>query len=643
MSAIAGIYHLNDEPINLEHGRRMMKEIEKYPANDVQIWHKENIFLGCHAQWITPESVGEQLPYYDYERQLAITADAIIDNRNELFEKLQVDRADRKGMTDSKLILLSYHKWGEDTPKYLVGDFAFMIWDKKKRMLFGARDFSGSRTLYYYRDEQRFAFCTVMMPLFSLPYIKKGLNEEWLAEFLAIPLNFESVELTSSVFKNIEQIPPSHSIKVKDGKVTFSRYCLLKEGKKLKLSSNEEYEEAFRNVFQRAVTDRLRTHHQVGAHLSGGLDSGSVASFAAKALRNEKKELHSFSYVPVEGFEDWTDRSRVPDERPFIQSTVDYVGNIKSNYLDFKEKSSFTEVDDWLDTLEMPYKFYENSYWLKGIYEEASKQGIGILLNGQRGNWTISWGHAIDYQALLLKRLRLIRLFLEAHYLGQRLGVKKSQIISVVLKKTFPFLNRPIEDDYSYPMLINPVLAEKMNVFDKLQEHNIDITASVLPNAFEMKKSQFEQLYYWGINGTYATKLSLRHAIWERDPTNDLRVIQFCLSLPEEQFVQFGQDRSLIRRSMKNYLPDKIRLNQKTRGLQGADGIKRMLPFWHAFVEEVQQLCNDEMAGEFLNIKVIKKSLENIKNHPEPKDVFETDFRILMRSLIFYRFMKKYA
>ena len=61
-------------------------------------------------------------------------------------------------------------------------------------------------------------------------------------------------------------------------------------------------------------------------------------------------------------------------------------------------------------------------------------------------------------------------------------------------------------------MLINPDFAEKMNVFNKLQEHNIDITGSSLPNAFEMKKKQFEQLYYWGINGTYATKLSLRHA-----------------------------------------------------------------------------------------------------------------------------------
>ena len=90
-------------------------------------------------------------------------------------------------------------------------------------------------------------------------------------------------------------------------------------------------------------------------------------------------------------------------------------------------------------------------------------------------------------------------------------------------------------------------------------------------------------------------------------------MIQFCLSVPEEQYVQNGQDRSLIRRSMKNYLPDNVRLNQKKRGLQGADGIHRMLPSWNIFIEEIQQLCKDEMAAEFLNITVIKQSLENIK------------------------------
>ena len=203
MSAIAGIVHFNKEQIKIEETHNVMRALEKFPADDIRVWQNEQVFFGCHAQWITPESIGEPLPFYDSERQCTITADAIIDNREELFERLQVERSKRKTMPDSQLILLAYYKWGEDSPKYLVGDFAFMIWDEREKKLFGARDFSGSRTLYYYRDDQRIVFCTVMMPLFTLPYIKKELNEEWLAEFLAIVGMIDVVDANLTVYNDI--------------------------------------------------------------------------------------------------------------------------------------------------------------------------------------------------------------------------------------------------------------------------------------------------------------------------------------------------------------------------------------------------------------------------------------------------------
>ncbi|SME32231.1 Asparagine synthetase [glutamine-hydrolyzing] 3 [Bacillus mobilis] len=643
MSAITGIIHFNNEPVSIEHGTRLMSDLQKYPADDIQIWRKENAFLGCHAQWITPESVGEQLPFYNYEKQLVITADAIIDNRDELFEKLQVDYADRKNMTDSELILLSYEKWGEAAPKYLVGDFAFMIWDEKKQILFGARDFSGSRTLYFYRSENKFAFCTIIKPLFTLPYVEKTLNEQWIAEFLAIPVNFESVDPQLTVYKYIEQVPPSHTVLVKDGKVEFSRYYIPTAGKMLNLKSNEEYEEAFREVYQSAVKARLRTHHEVGAHLSGGLDSGSVVSFAAKDLRAENKKLHTFSYVPVEGFEDWTHKGRIADERPFIQSTVGHVGNIQDYYLELPERSPLSEIDDWLETMEMPYKFFENTFWLSGVYEKASQRDIGVLLSGQRGNWTVSWGPMLDYQAMLLKKLHWIRFYRELHLYSRNLGVKKARVFEVVRRKAFPFFHQLLssEEQDVFPIIINPEFAKKMNVFDRLKEQNVDITGTSISTAYDMKREQFEKPYYWSINGTYETKLSLRYALWDRDPTNDLRIIQFCLSVPEEQYVQNGLDRSLIRRATKNFLPDKVRLNQRVRGVQGADGVYRMTPFWNEFIEEVQELSIDPIISEFLNVEVIKKAISKICKEPRPEYAFNLDFRILMRSLIFYRFIKK--
>lgn len=642
MSAITGIYHVNGERVPHEHGSRMMKELQQFPADDVQTWSKGKIFLGCHAQWITPESIGEQLPFYDLERRVAITADAIIDNREELFERLQVKHPDRKTMTDSELILRSYLKWEEDSPKFLVGDFSYMIWDEKKDKLFGARDFSGARTLYFFQDRSRFAFSTTIKPLLALPYIKNKLNEQWLAEFLAIPVNFESVDPSSTVYDDINQVPPSNSITVVNGQVKFTRYCSFGQEEKLKLKSNEEYEEAFQDVFQTAVTSRLRTHHQVGAHLSGGLDSGTVASFAARNLSYEKKKLHTFSYVPVDDFVDWTHKSRIANERSGIEATVNHVGNIEANFLDFNGRSPYSEIDDWLNTLEMPYKFFENTFWLKGFYEEANKRGIGVLLNGQRGNWTISWGPVLDYYANLLKKMNLIRLYQELNSYSKRIGVAKSKIMPQVRKKAFPSIYRLLDrsEPFQFPMIINPEFATRTGVFSKLQDHGIDITASYMPSAYEVRDRQFQQLYYWNTTGTYGSKLSLRYALSDRDPTNDLRVIRFSLSVPEEQFVCNGWDRALIRRSTKDFLPDEIRLNQTTRGVQGADGVHRMVANWETFIEELHQMCKDPRVAQYLDIDLLKTAILTIKDEPRPEYAFDFNFRILMRSLIVYRFIK---
>ncbi|NOU97352.1 lasso peptide isopeptide bond-forming cyclase [Paenibacillus sp. LMG 31456] len=644
MSAITGIYHFNQTSIPIEQGMELMKAFQKFPANYVSTWYRDFVFLGCHAQCITPESVDERLPYYDSERKLAITADAIIDNRHELFSLLQVEHARRRNMSDSELILLAYRKWGEDAPKYLVGEFAFMIWDEVKNQLFGARDFSGSRTLYYYGNDERFAFSTLIQPLFTLPNIEKKLNEHWLAEFLAVPGMNEAVDTSITVFTNIEQVPPSHSITVSEGRVKLSRYVILKVGEPLQLKSNHEYEEAFREVFQSAVTARLRTHRNVGAHLSGGLDSGTVVSFAARALQNENKRLHSFSYVPAKDFIDWTPKYLVANERPYIESTVQYVGNITDHYGDFAGTSPLSEITDWLETMEMPYKFFANSNWIKGIFEKANEQDIGVLLNGGRGNLSISWGSALSYYAILLKKLKWVRLYQELNQYSRHRGGDRLRMLPVIGKLAFPRLSQAFSPDepHPFPMLINPEMARRTQVFDKLKDHGIHVTGAAREkNIYSARKRHFEEVYPWNATGTLGTKLSLRYSLWKRDPTNDIRVIRFCLSVPEGQYVQNGLDRALVRRSTKNLLPDNVRLNQSIRGVQGADCVHRMTPEWGSFIAELEQLSSDPIVAELINMPVLKAAISKIKAGPQHEYSFDPDYQLSMFSLILYRFIKK--
>lgn len=645
MSAIAGLYHLNSEPINLQHGELIMKSFRKFPADSIQVWNDEKVFFGCHNQWITPESVNETLPFYDYARQLAITADAIIDNREELFNRLQVEKLDRPYMTDSQLILLAYHKWGEETPKYLVGDFAFMIWDQKQRKFFGARDFSGSRTLYYFKNEDKIAFSTTIEPLLVLPFVEKRLNEEWLAEFLAISGMVDVVDTSITVYKNIEQLAPSHSISVTKDIVTLSRYCHLTSGKKLKLKTDEEYVEAFQDVFQDAVTSRLRTHKEVGAQLSGGLDSGAVVGFAAKPIRKTNKQLHTFSYIPPEDFKDFTPQNIMPDERPYIKYTVEHIGDIKDHYHDFNGRDSYSEIDDILNIMEMPYKFFENSFWLKGMFEKAQQEGIGILLNGGRGNLSISWGPAISYYASLLKSFKWIHLNNELDLYKYTHKTGKRQLIPYVAREALPVLDRfrSMETSYSIPPIIDSIFSKNKNVFNKLKQYGIDGTGWFTKlNIYEQRKRHFRDVYHWNASNTIAAKLSLRYSLWKRDPTNDLRVIRFCLSLPEHQYVQNGLDRALIRRSTKNYLPDTVRLNHSIRGVQGADWVHRIKPYWKEIIEEIRELLEDERVLNFLNGKLIKESFEKIGKNPQTEHATDPNYKILIRSLIVYRFIKQF-
>ncbi|MCP3029181.1 asparagine synthase-related protein [Halobacillus sp. A5] len=640
MSAIAGIINLNNEPVPMMHSNSIMESLQKYPADDIQTWNDRNIFLGCHSQWITPEQVGEKLPYYDPDRKLCITADAIIDNREELFNALGVSKALRTNMPDSKLILLAYHNWGEDSPRYLIGDFAFMIWDEREQKLFGARDFSGARTLYYFQGHNSFSFCTTIKPLLALPYVEREINEDWVADYLAIPDMFNSVDLFSTIYNQVNQIPPSHTITVTKLKLSFKKYDHFSSIKKLRLNSNEEYEEAFREVFKEAVDARLRTTKEIGAHLSGGLDSGAVAGFAASSLRDKKKTIKTFSYVPIKEFKDWTPKTKIPDERPFIKNTVEYVGNIRDHYCSFEGHNSYTVVDDWLDTLEMPYKFFENSYWMSGIYREAAKQDISILLNGARGNYTISWGYALDYYTKLLKQFKWISLVKEMNAYRHVKGTGNRKTLAIIRKKAFAKPVNNLGEFKSIPSIIDSEFADKTNVYNRLREHSIDFTGTNLPNTYEARTNQFTKLYYWG-NGTSATKLSLRYSLWNRDPTNDLRVIKFCLSLPDSQYIQNGMDRSIVRRATKGILPDKVRLNFKYRGLQGADGTQRLGSHWNELINEFKGLLKNSSVVQYLDENVIKDSLNKINGELKPELIFNHDFKMLMRLLILNRFLIK--
>lgn len=646
MSAICGIYYYDGRQVLPDTGASMMREMGIYLADATGTWQKEEVFLGCHAQYITPESVEEILPFHDEHSGLTITADAIIDNRTELCNRLGIEHFRRDNMPDSLIILQAYQKWGQDCPKYLVGDFAFAIWDKKRQELFCAVDHTGTKAFYYYCFAGLFAFSTLISPLFVLPEIVKVHNETWIADFLAMPSVMHQLDPELTIYQNIYLLPAGHTLIIRPDKVIKRVYWQVERQPELKLKSDDEYGEAFLEVFGEAVHCRLRSIHPVGAMMSGGLDSTSVACIAARELAGSGQRLRTFSAVPMPGYRDWLPAGSMADETPYIEEIKEYNGNIDVTYCRSEGKHALSDTEQMLALLEQPYKVFENLFWLDDIMAIAQKHKIGVMLNGFAGNSTISWGYVPPYLLSLLRAGQFYRLFLESWAFAKR-HRRPRRLLLELFCMMLPYniqkyLNRLKDRDWHKKLQnlspINPDFARRTAVQERFRQFGFDPFFINRMDSYEMRKKSLRPDFFSHL-GVITTKQSLAYRMALRDPTLDKRVIEFCLSVPDNQYVRNGRDRFLLRRAMIGILPDKVRLNETVRGIQGADLAQRLQFCWTELFAEIRNIGARDAEQKYLDVARIQRALANM-NSLKDDALDDSNLRMLLRSLIFSRFLR---
>jgi asparagine synthase (glutamine-hydrolysing) len=645
--AIWGIVRMDNNPASVELGKSMMDKLSLYKLDSIKYLNKDNVFMGCGLQYITRESEKEIIPLYDENRGLIITADAIIDNREELFSVLNIPKKLWTDISDSDLIIRAYEKWEQDSPKYLVGDFAFAIWDEKKNELFCARDHVGKRTFYYSYLNNTLYFCTVMKPLFVSYNENIELNERWITDFLAMESIMHESECEETVYKDILQLPPAHIfILNKDGFNKNQYWNPLESVKPLKLKSDKEYDEEFKKVFFEAVHCRLRSASNVGIMLSGGLDSGSVACVAAKKLSQKGETLKAFSSIPMEEFKGKASKYYVTDESEYIEAIKNYAGNIDVTYCRSERQHSLKDIDWFLDVYEQPYKNIENSFWCNKIAEIAYGKGCKVLLDGQYGNCTISYGDFLAYALTLYRDRKFIKLGKEIRVFSKLNKLPSYRVSKVVTKAIMPYKFRKFiserrnrnYDRYDNTS-INIELLKKWNVESRFDNKHLNSKPHPYLDFYETRAFMVNNLAFTHI-GAIETKVSLVNGIIRRDPTRDKRVIEFCLSLPSEQFVRNGQERYLIRRAMEGILPDKVRLNISTRGLQSADWIQRIITEWTSMCDTLQTYLNESEIKHYINVEKIKKELVAMREFPDENK--GQVVKMLLTTFVFGEFIKKF-
>lgn len=642
MNSICGIYYRNEET-DADEFDIVMRASGKYPAEASHSFSDNQVFLGCHLNRIVPESLNEVLPYET--GNAVITADAIIDNREELFLLLAIPE-ENQNMPDSLLILEAYRKWGKNCPEKLVGDFAFAIWDKSEEMLFCARDHVGRKTFYYYLSEKQFAFSTLIKPLLELKCVQRKLNDDYIADFLTLPSVVQELDPHITIYEEVYQLPPASAVILGRNYSKTWQYWKIKKTKEITFESEEEYEEAFRRIYNEAVQCRLRCVKKIGVTLSGGLDSGSIACLAAAELKKRNEKLYSFTQVPMAGYQNWLPEHQLADEREYVLADCNFAGNIEPFFLPCEGVSSLTEADGLLDILEQPYKFIENSFWLCEILKHAASKDLGIVLNGQLGNFTVSWGSYMSYFLYLLKKLHWITYMKSVKAYCKTQKIKLTRFLLSNIHKLLPLFvikcYYRLRGGEDYVRLSSPVNTEfyrRVKEKKRLKRFRVDPMYLKIDDSFRQRVKLLNPAIFSHI-GAVQSKLSLAYGIEQRDPTADKRLIEFCMNLPEKLWLRGGMQRGFLRCAMKGIMPDKVRLNVKYRGRQAADWVQRILPSWEETRAEISRIGDEALERKYLDITRIQQFLA--ENHdPDAKDDGVHGLRLLLRALIFSRFLRR--
>ncbi len=527
---MGGIVTLDGNDVTVASLEKLCSAMKNRGSDTQNIWSGDGIGMVHKQLWTTLESKHENQPLIDDAAGLVLTADARIDNRDELLSLLGEHLNNRPIITDVDIILAAYKVWKECCVNYLIGDFSFAIWDKTEEKLFCARDHLGIKPFNYLESEKAFYFASEINALFISSGITKKLNILETQHFL----ESSKIARDATFFEQIKRLVPGHTLILQEGNVKIQRYWFPESILINKSISLEEAKSTFHSLIEEATRVRLRCAYGVGCEISGGLDSSTILSLAVK----HKPDITAFASIYGD---------LVCDESEFIQAITEKLNVIpiitqadKLDYQDVDSLANYYKISpDWPGNL----SFLENTDECR----KAKKRDVRVILTGQGGDHVASGmpDRLTDY----LRSGSFSRLFHEYKVNPFGLRTITSYFISPFLplwvKKIARLLmGRPVNNPAFSPLAYCSSTNNKRNHVCYAQAKTLYYICGE------------NNLQWMDINPHNAT--SGRFDIEFRHPFFDKRVVEFMLSLPSWLKTDGAKDKIVLREALKTYLPELI-------------------------------------------------------------------------------------
>ncbi len=614
MSGICGMINFDGAPVDPELLRKMAEAAAYRGPDGIHYWIEGNVGLAHLALHTTPESVREHQPLVNQRGDLVLTADARIDNRGDLESKLRA-----KGYlhtdhpTDADYILAAYECWGEDCPKFLVGDFAFAIWDDSKRQLFAARDQMGVRLFHYRQDARNFQWATEARQLLVDPAFPIRYNESQVAQDLVIMGGAESLD---SYYQGIQKLGSASSLLFSGDHFRTETYWDFDPSNEIRYSNEEAYVEHFLDLFRQAIRTRLRSVGPVGIFMSGGIDSTSVAAVAAEEMiycpNGVASRLEAVNWT-VQNRQEYseTERSRTVAEKwGFGYREVNVEGCWP--LIDFP--NAVPHPDE-------PFTPHSYTFYRASLNAFSTSALPNIWLEGYAGDAAVG-GSNLFYYLDLLVRLHWKMLLEEIRNHRMLFGVGYNQLIRDWILQPLlvdPFIHyfRRSLQKCTLPDWLDQEFIKRTN----LREWKVRQTPLLVIDLFHKAPSWKDPQKNWHYRimrikrdiriREWYNRFMAEHRADVTGPWNDVRLTQFLLAIPSDQIVKGMNHKLILRRSLKGILPDVIRERRAPRS--GTPFYMREFPREPAVLEKARSILKSGYARQFgwVNQKVLNEIIND--------------------------------
>jgi asparagine synthase (glutamine-hydrolysing) len=301
MCGVAGLINLNGDPISPVILKKMTDAIAHRGPDGEGQWVEGNIGIGHRRLAIIDLSPAGHQPMITGDQRFVLSYNGEIYNYLEIFRELEALGYRFRSQADSEVVLNALAHWGPDALLKFNGMFGLALWDRKEKTLLLARDRYGIKPIYYARQGQIFAFGSEQKAITAQPSFKRELNKRALLEYFT----FQNIFTDQTLLEDVHLLPAGHFAKfhVATGEWCQHQYWDYRFREPEHKADKQEYVEELDRLFKQAVNRQLVSDVELGAYLSGGMDSGSITAIAAQQIPYMKTFTCGFDLSSASGIE----------------------------------------------------------------------------------------------------------------------------------------------------------------------------------------------------------------------------------------------------------------------------------------------------------------------------------------------------